>query len=302
MHFQGIAQDQLLLLLLYPRIHLWPQMRSVRSRMRSKQMMIPTIPYARYPSLTLDLMKTKMRRRRIWAALQLWMRSKRLLRPKRQVKRSTRTKTTITTWRNTIYLMTIAPTRTPARRQQQLLCCSPTMTMCNWFPQQLRQLHRQFVIETLLNDELGVAVAAEVIAAVIPTLKTLPLPHPAAAVVVDVVVVAPIDNGSVNEINTKIAVCRSNDDAVDTVAAEARRAVRGTSVAAVAVAAAVEAAASQVHVVIGIIIIAGTKKSRFRDAGITSGMRAKRVTSATNDADAAAADLPRSEAQSPPAR
>lgn len=80
------------------------------------------------------------------------------------------------TWRNIIYLTTIAPTRTPARRHQ-LPFYYPTMTMCSWFPQQLRlrqcrrQHHRNLLaIGILLADEVGVAVEA---AEVIPILSTL---------------------------------------------------------------------------------------------------------------------------------
>lgn len=152
------------------------QMLLARSRKSSMRMMTPMTPCAPYPSLTLDLMRTKMTRRRIWALLQVQqIRSHRLLHSKRQLKRTKKRKTTMAIWRNTIYLTTTAPTRTPAKRHQ-LPFYSPTMTMCSWCPQQLRlcrphQHHRNLLaIGILLVDEVGVAVE---VAEVIPILSAL---------------------------------------------------------------------------------------------------------------------------------
>lgn len=158
------------------KVHPQPQMLLARSRKSSMRMMTPMTPCALYPLLILDLMRTKMTRRRIWAPLQVQqIRSHRLLHPKRQLKPTKRRKTTMAIWRNTIYLTTTAPIRTPAKRHQ-LPFYSPTMTMCSWFPRQLHlcrphQHHRNpLAIGILLVDEVEVAVA---VAEVIPILSAL---------------------------------------------------------------------------------------------------------------------------------
>lgn len=83
-----------------------------------------------------------------------------------------------------------------------------------------------------------------------------------------------------------------SNDVVGAVAAVARHVARGTSAT---VAAAVAAAASQVHA-IAIEVTIVMRRSQLPGAAITSGMRAKRVTSVTNDADAVVAHPSRSEA------
>lgn len=163
-----MAQEPLVLRKAHPQ----PQMLLARIRKSSMKMVTPMTRCAPYPSLILDLMRMKMTRRRIWGALQVrQIRRHRLLHPKRQ--RMKRRKTTMAIWRNTIYLTTTAPTRTPARRHQ-LPFYSPTMTMCSWFPQQLRlrrphQHHRNLLaMVILLADEVVVAAG---VAEVIPILS-----------------------------------------------------------------------------------------------------------------------------------